>query len=74
MSKNYTITINQNDEPNTPPFSAYCKEWDIITDDFSIPEVLSGLFAAIKILEDEKKEKKPLRFRKKIDFQISVAA
>ncbi len=75
--KNYTISVSQNTEPNTVGFSAYCKEWDIIAEQETIPQVLSELFAAIQILESEQKEKVNFRkynFRKNIDFQVPIYA
>jgi hypothetical protein len=74
MFKNYTISIVKNNESGVPPFSAYCKELDITTDDFSIPEVLSALFSAIKIIEDEQKVGIPkFKSKARIDFKIPVA-
>ena len=74
MFKNYTISITQNEEPNTVPYSAYCKEWDIIADDSSIPEALSALFPAIKILEEDDSDRKPISIKKEINFRIPIAA
>ncbi len=58
--------------------SAYCEEWDITTEADSIPQALSELFAAIQILESEKKDEEQktsiIQFSKNIEFSIPVAA
>ena len=76
MFQNYTISIIHNKEENVPPFSAKCEEFDIITDDFSIPAALSALFSAIKILENEssKTENTEYFFKDEITFKIPLAA
>ncbi len=73
MKDKYTISIRHNREPNVPPYSAYCKEWDITADEFTIPEALSALFAAINILEEDNRLNLDFSPREEINFDIPLA-
>lgn len=54
----YTIQIRTNNPANNePPFSAYCQELELSTDDFSIAAALSGLFSAIEIIEERQRNR-----------------
>lgn len=73
MKKNYTIKIIPNDTTkNQVAYSAYCKEWDIFAEHESIPKVLSSLFSAIEIMEEEQKETSLDVPKHEIEFSIPI--
>ncbi len=68
--KNYTITIEA-PKKKTEMWSAFCKEWGFVAEDKTPNEALIGLLDAIRIAEDDQRQKRRINF-KRTEFSIPV--
>jgi len=71
----YSLIFRQNDpKKNEPNYSVSCVEWDLVADDDTLSGAISGLFAAISVLEKEKNLPTKRKTSRKKQCEVTISA